>query len=153
MHIQVTPSGRQGLVPMRVGSARLAHMRYMKTYYQKNGVRMRRMSQEWRLQNSDRVAMLNYISGEEAHRALVYYYGPYRCADCGETNPLALTWAHSGGTGAAHRKEMNGFNGGGQSPVRLVCSLKSKGWPNGFLKVQCGSCQWIEERKRRMGLL
>ena len=66
--------------------------------------------------------------------AAIQAYGGYRCACCGETEPLFLTLDHTNNDGAARRREL-GFLGG----ARLYEWLRDNGYPKGF-QVLCMNC-------------
>lgn len=65
------------------------------------------------------------------HQAIVAY-GGYRCACCGETEPLLLTLDHINNDGARHRRQL-----GGSMP--LYQWLRDNNYPPGF-QVLCASC-------------
>ena len=94
-------------------------------------------------------ARYQFVEMEEAQRALVYFYGPLVCVDCGELDRMVLTWGHTNNDGASHRREITG-NQRGVSMDKLAKDLQKKGWPKGYLKAQCGSCQLREVRMARL---
>ena len=58
-------------------------------------------------------------------------YGGYRCACCGESEPMFLCLDHVNNDGYEHRKEVH--------PRKLYAWLKRKGYPEGF-QVLCFNC-------------
>lgn len=63
-------------------------------------------------------------------------YGGFKCACCGETEPMFLTIDHINNDGAAHRKIVGGK--GGSSFFQW---LRRNGYPQGF-QVLCRNCNW-----------
>lgn len=69
--------------------------------------------------------------------ALVAYGG--KCACCGETEALFLTFDHINGDGAAHRREMR------LNSVELCSWLRKQGYPDDF-RVLCFNCNCGRDR-------
>lgn len=63
-------------------------------------------------------------------------YGGYKCACCGETEPLFLSIDHINNDGARHRREHNLKTG-----EQLYRWLIRNKYPKGF-QVLCMNCQW-----------
>ena len=59
-------------------------------------------------------------------------YGGYRCACCGEGEPMFLTLDHINNDGTRHRREI-GTN------QKILRSLQASGYPPGF-QVLCSNC-------------
>jgi len=59
-------------------------------------------------------------------------YGGYRCACCGEGEPMFLTLDHINNDGTRHRREV-GTN------QKILRSLQASGYPPGF-QVLCSNC-------------
>jgi hypothetical protein len=82
--------------------------------------------------------------GKRRQNALSYYYrlqdqaimayGGYKCACCGEEEPLFLSIDHVNNDGAQHRKELGSLGG-----HKLYKWLKEGGYPGGF-QVLCMNC-------------
>jgi hypothetical protein len=69
-------------------------------------------------------------------KTLVYNaYGGYKCACCGETEPMFLSIDHINNDGAEHRKKIN-IKGGTQIYRWLI----KNSFPDGF-QVLCWNCQ------------
>jgi len=71
------------------------------------------------------------------------HYGGYKCACCGETEPVFLTIDHINNDGAKHRVKMAhgriGRTGRGCSGIRIYYWLKRHNYPLGF-QVLCYNC-------------
>ena len=75
----------------------------------------------------------------ERHRAMMAY-GGYRCACCGETEPMFLSLDHVHNDGADHRREMGYEEGNGKGASSAILSwLKKNNYPPGF-QVLCMNC-------------
>ncbi len=84
--------------------------------------------------------------GEEDHAAgppHYYYrlrhetmlvYGGYRCACCGETEPMFLTLDHVNNDGNRHRRKIGSF-----SSPKMFAWLRARHYPPGF-QVLCSNC-------------
>ena len=64
------------------------------------------------------------------HQAIMAY-GGYRCACCGETEPMFLTLDHVNNGGTRHRRRV--------SNIKIFFSLRRRGYPPGF-QVLCSNC-------------
>lgn len=72
------------------------------------------------------------------HEAIMAY-GGYKCACCGETEPLFLSIDHINNDGAEHRRSL-GYEGNGKGASSATYSwLKKNGYPGGF-QVLCMNC-------------
>ncbi len=67
------------------------------------------------------------------HQAIVAY-GGYRCACCGESEPLFLTLDHMNNGGNRHRKRL-----GSSASMRLYQWLRDNRYPPGY-RVLCVNC-------------
>ena len=65
------------------------------------------------------------------HEAIMAY-GGYRCACCGEGEPMFLTIDHINGGGARHRRRIG-------SGIGMWMWLRKRGYPRGF-RVLCSNC-------------
>jgi len=81
--------------------------------------------------------MHNYYKNQND---VIMVYGGYKCACCGETEPLFLTIDHINNDGNKHRKEISSGDG-------LYKWLKKHNYPEGF-QVLCMNCN---HGKRRNG--
>ena len=73
------------------------------------------------------------------HEAMMAY-GGYRCACCGETEPMFLSLDHVHNDGADHRREMGYEDGNGKGASSAILSwLKKNDYPPGF-QVLCMNC-------------
>ena len=64
------------------------------------------------------------------------HYGHF-CACCGETEEMFLTLGHVDGSGAEHRRRLNGNNGG--NTVSILRDLIKRGYPDN-IRVECTNC-------------
>lgn len=106
---------------------------------------------KWRRENPDkwqaaykRWASGNRLEYEAERRQMVRdevftAYGGYRCACCGETEPMFLTIDHINNDGADHRRELKTLIGGGGSA--FFAWLRKNKFPTGF-QVLCRNCNW-----------
>ena len=71
---------------------------------------------------------------------IVEAYGGFKCACCGETEPMFLTIDHVNNDGAEHRRQIGAKPGSG-----FYQWLKSEGYPPGF-QVLCMNCNFGKHR-------
>lgn len=77
---------------------------------------------------------------------VVMAYGGYRCACCGETEPLFLTIDHVNNDGAEHRRSIGEYVGNGKGAGgRTLKWLKDNGFPKGF-QILCMNCNMGKAR-------
>lgn len=91
----------------------------------------------------------NRARGRDYWKALrhetIMAYGGYRCACCGETEPMFLSLDHVNNDGASHRRSLGyGGNGKGASS-RTLKWLKDNNFPEGF-QVLCMNCNTGKQR-------
>lgn len=122
---------------------------YSREYYRKNKDRLNRDEKDrnaLRRQNPEWVES-ERKRGREFWRKLrheaIMAYGGYRCACCGETEPMFLSIDHVFNDGASHRRAIAGHtenNGKGASGHTMVW-LKRHNYPAGF-QVLCMNCNF-----------
>ena len=79
------------------------------------------------------------------HEAIMAY-GGYRCACCGETEPLFLSLDHVNNDGAEHRRNLGYDEGNGKGASSGILSwLKNNGYPAGF-QILCMNCNHAKGR-------
>jgi Zn finger protein HypA/HybF involved in hydrogenase expression len=76
------------------------------------------------------------IHGADLKKQVFAAYGGYRCACCGETEPLFLCIDHINNDGAEHRRQLGVGRRGGNDTYHW---LKKQGFPPGF-QVLCHNC-------------
>lgn len=111
--------------------------------------RLRSDKRDWYYANADKVkanvrAWVEANPEKRKKNALSHYYrlqhevvmayGGYRCACCGESEPLFLTIDHVNNDGAEHRKIVGSLGG-----TRLYKWLRDRKFPIGF-QVLCMNC-------------
>ena len=72
---------------------------------------------------------------EKLRDAAFEAYGGYRCSCCGEKHKEFLTFDHTDGDGADHRREI------GRGSHNLILWLKRNNYPPGF-RVLCMNCNF-----------
>jgi hypothetical protein len=93
-----------------------------------------RQATEWNREHPERrrkTALAHYYKMQ--HQAIMAY-GGYRCACCGETEPLFLSLDHVNNDGKAHRMKLGTLGG-----TKLYKWLRENEWPEGF-QVLCMNC-------------
>lgn len=91
----------------------------------------------FRKAEADKSARLNAILRKDVFSA----YGGYKCACCGETEPLFLTIDHIENNGAEMRRNGTHSRGG----THFYQWLRKSGYPNGF-QVLCMNCNLGKHR-------
>ncbi len=82
---------------------------------------------------------------EQRHEAIMAY-GGYRCACCGETEPMFLSIDHIFNDGAEHRRSLGYDDGNGKGGSSATISwLKRNNYPAGF-QVLCMNCNMGKHR-------
>jgi hypothetical protein len=106
---------------------------YARAQYHKNKAKMApEVRKEWMAEQSRKNQVRYYALKEKVYAA----YGGYVCACCGETQPEFLTLDHVNNDGHAHRKSMNGNQGG-----NFLKWIVANNYPNS-IQVLCWNCQW-----------
>lgn len=122
---------RPGLISARCKSCEIVRMR---DYYRRNKAK----KAKW---YAGRYAKLK----DDVFNA----YGGYRCACCGETEPLFLTIDHVGNNGGYHRRKMlsdyTETDYRNLSGAKTYWWLQKKGYPPGF-QVLCSNCNHGKHR-------
>lgn len=93
-----------------------------------------RRAVEWNKNNPERrkkIALDHYY--RLRHQA-IEAYGGYKCACCGQTEPLFLTIDHIENDGAKHRASLGDWRG-----AKMFRWLRDNGYPKGF-QVLCMNC-------------
>jgi hypothetical protein len=121
----------------------------VQSWTKKSKERIRKYHQEWYKQNRDVVidrvnAWVKANPEKRKKNALAHYYrlqyetlmayGGYKCACCGETEPMFLTIDHKNNDGAKHRKKIGSLGG-----ARFYKWLRDHNYPSGF-QVLCMNC-------------
>jgi len=95
---------------------------------------------EWQKRNPERrkkIALAYYYRLQDS---AIKAYGGYRCACCGETEPLFLTLDHVNNDGKSHRKMLGTLGG-----AKLYKWLRDNNYPSGF-QVLCSNCNHGKQR-------
>lgn len=107
---------------------------YNQEYYRENRDQIIARVNEWVAQNPEkrkRNALAHYYRMQDA---AIKAYGGYRCACCGETQPMFICLDHVNNDGRAHRKEIGTLGG-----AKLYKWLRDNNYPSGF-QVLCMNC-------------
>ena len=122
-----------------------------KAYYQRNRAKLLAANREYRKRKPEIVRKAqrrweeahpeyrNEFAGKirERNRLEAFAaYGGFRCACCGETEPMFLTLDHINNDGAEHRRLV-----GGKGGSSFFAWLRQKKFPPGF-QVLCRNCNW-----------
>lgn len=76
---------------------------------------------------------------DDLRHETIMAYGGYKCACCGETEPLFLEIDHVDNNGAEHRRSL-GYEGNGKGAGGATWKwLKKNGFPPGF-QILCSNC-------------
>ena len=105
-------------------------------YRQQNAEAVRLSQREWEKRNPGYRNGIAARVRERNRREAFMAYGGFRCACCGETEPMFLTIDHVNNDGAAHRRAVG--DRGGSS---FFAWLRSHEFPAGF-QVLCRNCNW-----------
>ena len=108
--------------------------------YAKRSPEYRARRQAYYQENKDKAYEYQRKRSGILRDAAIEAYGGYKCACCGETEPLFLTIDHVNNDGNKHRKEVKGTTG-------LLTWLKKNNYPKGF-QVLCMNCNWGKARNR-----
>lgn len=126
-------------------------LKYRKTWELRSVDWIRENRKKHAARNIERAAQWNKENADKHRKhCLAYYYrlqdeaiqayGGYKCACCGETEPLFMTLDHIANDGNEHRKKL-GFLGG----HLLYKWLKGHNYPSGF-QVLCTNCNHGKHR-------
>lgn len=113
----------------------VVHMReYADKYYREHRPGIIAKAMQWQRDNPKqrRTNALSYYYRLQFEA--IEAYGGFRCACCGETEPMFLTIDHINDDGKAHRARIQSTGG-----AKLYKSLRDEGWPKGF-RVLCMNC-------------
>lgn len=108
------------------------HLRvYKQKYHQEHREEIIAKVNDWVAKNPEKRKQnaLNYYY--RLYHEAIMAYGGYRCACCGETEPLFLSIDHMNNDGKAHRTAVGA--------VGVFKDLRDRGWPPGF-QVLCMNC-------------
>jgi hypothetical protein len=93
----------------------------------------------WRAANRERALQAQRDCDRKLKEEVYKAYGGFRCACCGETEPLFLSLDHVNNDGAAHRKVID--------RRKLYKWLARNRYPSGF-QVLCMNCNHGKSRNR-----
>lgn len=107
---------------------------YKKKWHLANQEKVLERVYRWQKENPEarKLAARNYYFRQQ-HDAIMAY-GGYKCACCGETEPLFLSIDHVNNDGKEHRKQLGTLGG-----AKFYKDLRERGWPEGF-QVLCMNC-------------
>ena len=108
-------------------------------YRRKSSAENTARATQWQRDNSERHAEIALSYYYRLQDKCIMAYGGYRCACCGETEPLFLQLDHIENNGNIHRKQE------GISGARLYRDLIKQGFPPGF-QVLCANCNHGKHR-------
>lgn len=112
---------------------------YRRKYNAENSAENTARATQWQLDNPERRAEISLSYYYRLQDQCLMAYGGYRCACCGETEPLFLQLDHTNNNGNVHRKQE------GISGSRLYRDLIKQGFPPGF-QVLCANCNHGKHR-------
>lgn len=93
-------------------------------------------TREWRERNLEHAKAMVERNRQALRDRVFAAYGGYRCACCGETEPMFLSLDHINNDGAEHRRSI-GQNGRGG--MKVYQWIARNGFPDGF-QVLCMNC-------------
>ena len=99
---------------------------YRKRYYRRNIVAITAGVRKWEAENADQRRANARAYYFRLQYQCVMAYGGYRCACCGECEPLFLTLDHIENNGSQHRKEIGTLGG-----AKLYKWIINHGFPPG----------------------
>lgn len=107
------------------------------------GIAAKRM-REWRLANLERHKESQRRNDKRIKDTVYNAYGGYKCACCGETEPMFLTVDHVNNDGAQHRRDVNnGIKRGGGK--KIYSWIIANNFPPDF-QILCMQCNWGKAR-------
>ena len=108
--------------------------RYRKQYYRRNREAIKANVRKWEAEHPEQRKANARVYYFRLQHQCIMAYGGYRCACCGEAEPMFLTIDHVENNGSQHRKELGTLGG-----AKFYLWLIANHFPRGF-QVLCSNC-------------